>query len=98
LQSKAKGLVKETVITYPESIIFRLRDYIGAREGLVFVTKSGRPVLLNQIAIIFAKAGERAGIGFKVSPHTLRASTVTYLKRQGFRDSDIMKITGRASS
>jgi len=55
-------------------------------------------MLLTQIAITFAKAGEYAGVGFKVSPHTLRASTVTFLKQQGFRGTDIMKITGHTSS
>lgn len=98
LQSKAKGLIKETVITYPESIMNQLREYIEDREGLVFITRGGNPVLLTQIAITFAKAGKRAGLGFKITPHTLRASAVTYLKQQGFRDTDIMKITGHSSS
>ena len=31
---------------------------------------------------------------FKVTPHVLRTSTVTYLKQQG----DIMKVTGQASA
>ena len=78
--------------------MLQLKESIGCREGLVFVTRSGKPVLITQIAITFAKAGEKAGIDFKVSPHTLRASAVTYLKQQGFRDTDIMKITGHASS
>lgn len=98
LQSKARGLLKETVITYPDSIMDQLKEYIGNREGLVFITRGGQRVLLTQIAITFAKAGKRAGISFKISPHTLRASAVTYLKQQGFRDTDIMKITGHASS
>lgn len=97
-QSKARGLIKETVITYPESIMQNLREYIDRREGEVFITRNGSPVLLTQLAITFAKAGERAAIGFKVSPHTLRTSAVTYLKQQGFRDTDIMKITGHVSS
>ena len=33
-----------------------------------------------------------------LTPHVLRASTVTYLKGQGFSDGDIMKVTGHASS
>nr|WP_079979275.1 tyrosine-type recombinase/integrase [Candidatus Protochlamydia sp. R18] len=46
----------------------------------------------------FAKAKEAAGIPFKLTPHVLRATTVTYLKQQGFQDSDIMRVTGHASS
>lgn len=97
-QSKTKGLIKETIITYPESVMEKLCAYIGGRIGLVFVSRFGKPVDLRWIAAIFAKAGKQAGIPFKVTPHVLRASTVTYLKIQGFSDSDIMKITGHANS
>lgn len=57
-------------------------------------------MVVNQqgLAITFEKAGLKAGIPFKVTPHVLRASTVTYLKGQGFTDSDIMKVTGHASA
>ncbi len=97
-QSKTKGVRKETVITYPESIMATLREYIGERQGYVFISSKGNPVILNQVANTFARAGKIAGIPFKVTPHVLRASAVTYLKQQGFSDSDIQKVTGHASS
>ena len=97
-QSKTKGLVKKTVITYSEGIMNALREYIGDRKGLVFVTRFNNPLDLRWLASIFAKAGKVAGIPFKVTPHVLRASAVTYLKQQGFADSDIMKVTGHASA
>jgi len=96
-QSKMKGVYKETVITYSESIMKRLQEHIGERKGHVFITRSGKPVMINQIAVTFAKAGKEAGIPFKITPHVLRASAVTYLKQQGFQDSDIMRVTGHAS-
>jgi integrase/recombinase XerD len=98
LQSKTRGLLKETIITYPESIMLRLKNYIGPRIGLVFVTRSGKSVMLNQLASTFDRAGKLASIPFKVTPHVLRASTVTYLKQQGFSDGDIMRVTGHVSS
>jgi integrase/recombinase XerD len=98
MQSKMRRLKKETVITYSEGIIKKLRDYIGDRTGHIFVTRSGKPVMINQLAITFAKAGKVAGIPFKVSPHVLRASAVTYLKQQGFGDSDIMRVTGHSTA
>lgn len=98
VQSKTKGVRKETVITYPESLMRVLKEYIGERKGYVFLSYKGNPVVLNQVANTFAKAGKAAGIPFKVTPHVLRASAVTYLKQQGFSDSDIQKITGHASS
>ena len=54
--------------------------------------------MINQVAVTFAKAGKEAGIPFKITPHVLRASAVTYLKQQGFHDSDIMRVTGHATS
>lgn len=75
-----------------------LKKYIGERQGYVFLSRKGNPVVLNQVSNTFARAGRAANIPFKVTPHVLRASTVTYLKQQGFQDSDIQKITGHASS
>ena len=97
-QSKTKGMKKVTVITYPQSVMERLKEYIGDRSGAVFITRSGKPVMMTRVACTFALAGQKAAISFKVTPHVLRASTVTYLKQQGFQDSDIMKVTGHASA
>lgn len=97
-QSKTKGVKRYTIITYPKTIMDMLKAYIGGRTGLVFVTSTGGKIDRNQMAITFEKAGIAARIPFKVTPHVLRASTVTYLKQQGFSDSDIMKITGHASA
>lgn len=97
-QSKTKGLVKEIVIHYSKDIMNELAVYIGDRSGIVFVTKTLKQVFPMQLTITFAKAGKKANLPFNISPHVLRASTVTYLKGQGFSDSDIMKVTGHASS
>lgn len=98
-QSKTKGLYKETVITYPLSLMASLKGYVGERtSGLAFITKTGKQVPLIQVATSFEKAGIKANIPFKVTPHVLRASAVTFLKQQGFSDSDIMRVTGHASA
>lgn len=98
IQSKMKGKKKYTTITYPKSVMEELKSYIKNREGLVFITRTGKAVMPNRIATLFLKVGKKAGIPFKVTPHVLRASTVTYLKQKGFQDSDIMKVTGHSSS
>lgn len=97
-QSKTKGTIKETVISYPVSVMNELKDYIAGREETVFLTKSGSPVMPTQVQNTFAKAGVRAGLPFKATPHVLRASAITYLKKMGFSDSDIMKVSGHASA
>jgi integrase len=96
-QSKTRGVIKQTVITYSKNIMDDLRNLIGEGEGYLFISRKGNPVIVNQVANTFARAGEKAGIPFKVSPHVLRTSAVTYLKHQGFADSEIMKMTGHSS-
>lgn len=97
-QLKTRGTIEETVITYPLSVMLELKHYIGDRKGVVFITRTGKGVPMCQLAATFEKAGKLARIPFKVTPHVLRTSTVTYLKQQGFSDSDIQKVTGHASS
>jgi integrase len=97
-QAKTKGVAHITIITYRQEIMNELKNYISNRKGIVFITNSGGVVAPQQIERNFKKAGERAGISFKVTPHVLRATTVTYLKTEGFSDSDIMKVTGHADS
>lgn len=97
-QSKTKGYEKETVITYPQNIMDEIKNYLGGRTGLVFITRHKKPIMPNQLASTFARAGRAAQAPFKITPHVLRASTITFLKISGYSDSDIMKISGHASS
>ncbi|EPP37944.1 phage integrase family protein [Chlamydia avium] len=98
IQVKNKKNLKITVITYPQRFMQLIKNYIGNRNGLVFITKTGKSVDLKQLAGTFAKAGSQANIPFKVTPHVLRATAVTEYKRMGCSDSDIMKVTGHSSS
>jgi hypothetical protein len=50
--------------------------------------------LRNKILIDLSRYPER----HLYDKNVLRASAVTYLKQQGFSDSDIQKVTGHASS
>ncbi len=97
-QSKTKGYEKETVITYPQQILDELKAYLADRSGLVFVTRKEKPIMPNQLSVTFERAGIKSNAPFKITPHVLRASAITYLKISGYSDSDIMKISGHASS
>jgi len=98
-QSKTKGMEHEIVITHPENIIQDLKKYLSGRvDGFIFITRNHRKIHPGQIERNFSKAGNRAGIPFKVTPHVLRASLVTYLKMNGYNDTDIMKVTGHHSA
>ncbi len=87
LQTKSKFEDAITVVTYPKIFLEELSNYVKDREGLVFVTRSGREVSRLQLAKTFARAS--TNLPFCVHPHVLRASTVTYLRSQGFSSSDI---------
>lgn len=97
IQSKTRGHYKESVITYPQALVDELATYIGNRNGLVFITRGKKPVMRTQLANSFERAGMKASIPFKVTPHVLRTSLITYLRSQGFSDSDILKVTGHVS-
>ena len=75
-----------------------LRSYVSDRNGYVFITRNGRWVRHQQVYRTFLRAGEVADLPIRITPHVLRASVVTYLKGQGFNDTDIMKVTGHASA
>ncbi len=96
-QSKTKGVIKETLITYPPSVMDELESYCQGRTGLCFVTRNGQGIAPYQLNRTFIKAGQRAKIPFPVTPHMLRVTLVTRLKELKIQDSEIMKITGHAS-
>ena len=101
-QSKSKIADDFTIISFEKpaarTFLEDLRAYIGQRTGNVFVTSSLQAVQKTQVDRNFARAGKRAGIPFRVSPHNLRATAVTLWKEDGFSDSLIMHATGHASS
>ena len=76
-----------------------LLNYLDDRvRGYVFITRRGTKVHRSQLQRTFQIAGKKAGVPFKVTPHVLRATTITYLKQQGFSDTDIMKVSGHQDS
>ncbi len=101
-QSKSRFSDDITVISFeretPYALLQELKAYIGDRKGVVFVTANGKSIQKNQVDRNFAKAGSRAEIPFRTSPHNLRATFVTLHKEAGFSDSLIMKATGHSSS
>ena len=88
-----------TIITNPSHIMSTLKNYINGTShnrtnNTVFITKNGKSVEYFHIYRSFIRAGEKAGIPFKITPHVLRTSAITYMKEQGFDVLDIMKVSG----
>jgi integrase/recombinase XerD len=100
-QSKTKGYEKNTIIDYPHYIMSELKKYIESqvinKDNFIFVTIKGNRISQTQFNRSFKLAGERAELPFKIHPHVLRASHVTYHKEKGRSDSAIQKTTGHAS-
>lgn len=97
-QSKSKELESFTIISYPESFMNELKSYLGSKtSGFLFVSSSGKPVSQSHVYRSFVKAGLRAGLPFKIHPHVLRASAITYFSSQGFHVDQIMKVSGHRS-
>ena len=98
-QLKSSEVEKYTVITYPDSFMQELREYIGDRKtGVIFITRNGNPLSQPHLYRIFASASIDAGLPFIVHPHVLRASAITYLSSQGYHVDQIMKVSGHADS
>ena len=104
-QSKTGGTFREIPITYPQEFMSEIKGYIEstaqkrAKKGSnnVFITNTGSVVTRYRLNHSFDVAGKRADLKIKVTPHVLRATWVTLVKKQGFSDSDIMQVTGHRS-
>jgi integrase/recombinase XerD len=96
--TKTRGTEKRCVIHHPPTIMEQLRKYIHNRDGLVFVTATKKKVDGSQLHNSFVLAGYRANIPVKMTPHVLRTSAITFLKSQGYADSQIMKVSGHSSA
>jgi integrase/recombinase XerD len=95
-QKKSDVLEKTTVIHFPQAYLSGLRKYLGKRKnGLIFITTTGRPILRHWVYMCFATAGIEAGIG-KITPHQLRATGITWLRGKGFSAEDIQKVSGHS--
>jgi len=102
-QSKTGGTIREIPITYPDTFIQELKNYIEktkeerSESRVVFITNRGKGIYRTQLNATFDKASKLARLP-RVTPHVLRATWVTLAKEQGIPDSEVMKITGHTSS
>ncbi len=97
LQSKTAGFEKYTVITYPDHVFTAIKTLCPTRKGLVFRTLRGKQVSRGHFYQVCVRAGKKAKIPFRVTPHVLRTSCVTYLYEQGYNSAQIAKVTGHNS-
>lgn len=65
--------------------------------GWVFVSRAGRALTREMLWILVKKYARRAGLGARVSPHTLRHSFATHLLSGGADLRTIQELLGHAS-
>ena len=81
------------LITFPFSLIEELKEYVGKRNGFVFISEDGSPTTTSQVAHNFKIAALRSAMTTKITPRVLRASALIYLKQIGLRDEEIMRVS-----
>lgn len=87
-----------------ERVIFlhdRLKKFIEyfniKKEGFVFISNMGKKYDGRTVQMIVKHAAARAGIGKKVTPHTLRHSFATHLLEAGADIRHIQKLLGHSN-
>ncbi len=97
-QLKSKERDRRTIITYPKSFMKELKEAVGDRtEGYIFTSKKGGKLQQAHLWRSFVGAGVSAGIPYRVHPHVLRATAITYFVERGYTAEQIAKVSGHAS-
>ncbi|HOP63128.1 MAG TPA: tyrosine-type recombinase/integrase [Spirochaetota bacterium] len=103
LKVRGKGSVERMVFLTDESALF-LKDYLkerrskfGPAEGFIFVNKNGEGISVRGMYDIIIKRGAAAGLGHKLTPHTLRHSFATEMLNRGADIRGVQELLGHKS-
>jgi integrase/recombinase XerD len=98
--SQGKGR-KDRIVPFGErvraAIVAYLRECRPAKDGPLFLTRTGRRFRRHGLGMLVAAAGKRAGLTRPASPHRLRHSYATHLLRNGADIRHIQMLLGHAS-
>ncbi len=93
-QSKS-DVESHTVITFPQSYMNELKQYLqGRATGYIFQSRNGTRLQQSHAYRSFVGASVNAGLSNRVTPHTLRASSITLFAQKGYSADEIAKVSG----
>ena len=92
----AKG-EKERIIFLHEKLKNFIEYFSIKKEGFAFLSNLGKKYDKRTVQMIVKNAAKRAGIGKKVTPHTLRHSFATHLLEAGADIRHIQKLLGHSN-
>lgn len=95
---QSKG-AKDRITFLPEKLVDTLKKQKSLKQAGDFLFTNGRGGRLTETSIqkIVAHAAKRAGVGKRVTPHTLRHSFATHLLESGVDIRYIQELLGHAS-
>jgi len=90
---------KERMVYLPESLCRQVISYLKAYRPQIFLFegKSGGSYSASSVAKIIERAGVKAGVKQKVTPHMLRHSYATHMLSKGVSVLHIQKLLGHSS-
>jgi site-specific recombinase XerD len=91
---------KDRAVPLGPRLVLLLAAYLRGRrrsDGPLFRTATGRPLSRSRLRELVFKAGQRAGLARRASPHRLRHSYATHLVRNGGDVRKVQLLLGHAS-
>ncbi|WP_194844579.1 tyrosine-type recombinase/integrase [Candidatus Clavichlamydia salmonicola] len=90
---------KECYVSFPIRFMEKLRLFLSERySGFIFSTSSGKQVQKDYIWKQINSICKKAQILQKVTPHTLRSTSITLYRTYGFSCDELMDLTGHSCS
>ncbi len=84
-------------VEHLERWLYDRLQWVGPDQPAVFINRRGGRLSRQSIFSVVRQAGERAGLGSSVSPHTLRHSAATHMVEGGADLRSVQEMLGHAS-